>query len=191
MKSLMEALQSIQNLNITRHILTEDGDFPNNALLPLLLYRQAIHLPEGGDETGIIREILETNSWTNSWVNGIYDYHHYHSTAHEVLVITKGSARVQFGGPNGITLPVEKGDVIIIPAGVAHKRIGDADGFTCMGAYPEGQQYDMNYGRKGERPGAAANIKKVALPENDPLYGNDGPLIKNWFSAKDQASSVL
>jgi uncharacterized protein YjlB len=108
-----------------------------------------------------------------------------------VLVALKGSARVQFGGPNGITLTFEQGDVVIIPAGVAHMKLDEADGFTCMGAYPDGREYDMNYGKPGERPSVDENIKKVPLPENDPLYGADGPLIKNWLSEKDQQTTVL
>ena len=187
MKSLVDALQPIQKLNIVRHILTEDGDFPNNGLLPLMVYRQAIQIPEE-NEGDTIKEILETNSWTNSWVDGVYDYHHYHSTAHEILVILRGSCRVQFGGPNGITLALEKGDVVIIPAGVAHRKVDDSDGFTCLGAYPDGQQYDMNYGEAGERAKADENIRNVPQPENDPLYGNDGPLIKNWFSERHPKS---
>src|SRR5688500_19028818 len=137
MKSLVEVLQPIQKMNILRHILAEDDKFPNNGLLPLLVYREAFPALDR-DSADIIKEILETNSWKDSWINGIYDYHPYHSTAHEALVVLNGSARVQFGGPNGITLLMEKGDVVIIPAGVAHKRIDDADGFSCLGAYPQG-----------------------------------------------------
>lgn len=178
MKSLADAPQPVQKLNIIRDILPEDDPFPNNGLLPLLVYRGAF---PSGTGTDTVKEILEANSWKDSWVNGLYDFHHYHSTAHEVLVVLKGSAHVQFGGPNGITLGLEKGDVVIIPAGVAHKKIDEADGFSCLGAYPQGQQYDMNYGKKGERSKADGNIKSVPLPENDPLYGNDGPLVKTWF----------
>lgn len=190
MKSLVEVLQPIQKLNILRDTLPGDDTFPNNGLLPLLVYRKAFPSMHDG-VVDIIREILETNSWKDSWVNGIYDYHHYHSTAHEVLVVLNGFARVQFGGPGGITLSVEKGDVVIIPAGVAHKRIDDAEGFSCLGAYPQGQQYDMSYGMKGERPATDENIRNVPMPENDPLYGNDGPLVKNWFTVKDRSSPAL
>lgn len=188
MKSLVDSIQPIQNLNITRHLVTEDGAYPNNGLLPLLLYHHAFPATESEDT---IKELLETNSWSNTWVDGIYDYHHYHSTAHEVLVVLSGSARVQFGGPNGITLPIEKGDVIIIPAGVAHKRIDEVDDFTCLGAYPMGQDYDMNYGKKEERPHAEENIRHLPLPENDPLYGYDGPLVKSWFPESKRTAQSL
>jgi len=190
MKSLVEVIQPIQNLNIVRHIFTEDSGFPNNGLLPVLLYKEALHGIKKHD-TETVKEILESNSWTTSWINNIFDYHHYHSIAHEVLVVLMGMARVQFGGPNGITLSIEKGDVVIIPAGVAHKKVEEADGFSCLGAYPDGQQYDMNYGHAGERPKTDENIRNVPLPTNDPIYGNDGPLIKNWFSQIDQGSASL
>lgn len=175
-------------LNIERRILQENGNFPNNGLLPLLLYHAAFR--DGGEvDTDTVREILETNSWGNSWVNGVYDYHHYHSTAHEILVGITGSCSIQFGGPDGISVSLEAGDVVIIPAGVAHKRTDHTPGFTCLGAYPGGQQFDMNYGKEGERPAVDENIRKVPMPENDPLYGSDGPLLKNWLSAPDQPLS--
>ena len=190
MKSLVDILRPIQKMNIVRNIVTEDGHFPNNGLLPLMVYQGAFQIV-GEDETDTIKEILETNSWAKAWVDGIYDYHHYHSTAHEILVTLRGSCRVQFGGPSGLTLSFEKGDVVIIPAGVAHKKIDDTDGFQCLGAYPDGQDFDMNYGKPEESPGADENIKRVPIPENDPLYGNDGPLVKNWRGEQDQNLSVL
>ena len=179
MKSLIEALPPVQNLNIIRNVVPEDGVFPNNALLPLLLYKEAFQISDKHD-TATIKEILETNSWTDFWVDTILGEHHYHSTAHEVLVALKGTARVQFGGPNGVTLMFEQGDVVIIPAGVAHCKVDESNGFSCLGAYPDGQEYDMNFGKPGEKEIAEENIRKLPTPENDPLYGSDGPLIKNW-----------
>ena len=89
------------------------------------------------------------------------------------------------------TVNLQTGDVAIIPAGVSHRKVDEADGFTCLGAYPEGQDWDMNYGKEEERERALENIRKTPMPENDPLYGSDGPLNKNWLSAKDQNPSVL
>jgi uncharacterized protein YjlB len=179
MKSLTEITGPIQHINILRHFLPDDGQFPNNILLPLLVYRKSLHLPSKNPGKAV-KEIFESNGWTNAWENGIYDYHHYHSTAHEVLAMIQGSVRVQFGGPSGISLSLEEGDVVIIPAGVAHKNIGGHTDFVCVGAYPDGQQYDIKYGRTDERPAADKNIKQVPLPETDPVYGMSGPLIKNW-----------
>ena len=77
------------------------------------------------------------------------------------------------------------GDVIIIPAGVAHKNLGSSGDFRCVGAYPPGQDWDMNYGKAGERPAADENIANVPLPVADPVFGFEGPLMKNWGILKN------
>jgi uncharacterized protein YjlB len=158
--------------------LTDDGTFPNSRL-PLLLYRRALLVPER-EMAVTLEELFGANGWQGSWRNGIYPYHHYHSAAHEVLGIYRGSAKVQLGGEHGVIQEVYPGDVIIIPAGVAHKTVGSRSDFCVVGAYPEGQDWDMNYGRPGERPGADKNIAQVALPKADPVYGAEGPLIEHW-----------
>jgi uncharacterized protein YjlB len=159
--------------------LYDDGTIPNSKL-PLLLYRDAISLPPH-DPAAIIEQLFGANEWVGSWRNGIYDYHHYHSTAHEVLGVFKGAAKVQFGGPNGIVQTVSVGDVVIIPAGVAHKNLESAArDFGVVGAYPSGQHSDMCYGKLGERPGADEQIARVPLPKADPVYGISGPLLKQW-----------
>jgi uncharacterized protein YjlB len=175
----MELVEAIQKLNIIRHILQDDGLFPNNALLPLLVYEKAVQIPSSNPAKKII-DFLETNAWVNAWEDGVYDFHHYHSTAHEVLIIIKGSARIQFGGPSGVSQLLEKGDAVVIPAGVAHKAIDVYDNFTCIGAYPTGQDYDIKKGLKEEREEAIHNIKSLPLPTADPIYGVDGPLLNNW-----------
>jgi uncharacterized protein YjlB len=49
----------------------------------------------------------------------------------------------------------------------------------------------MNYGKAEERQRAEINIKNVARPENDPIYGSDGPLIKNWEGQDQRVSTSL
>ncbi len=163
---------------IIKHIFKDDGQFPNSGLF-LLIYKSAIILADE-DGSSIFKKIFESNEWKNSWLNGIYDYHHYHSIAHEVLGIYEGKANVQFGGPHGLSENVSKGDVIIIPAGVAHKCNSASDDFKCIGAYPEGSDYDINKGEQSDRPKADENINNVKLPDTDPVYGLSGPLILNW-----------
>jgi uncharacterized protein YjlB len=164
---------------VIAHILKDDGIFPNNNLA-LLIYKHAIDAP-GHDLTGAIEQIFMDNGWGGMWRNGIYTYQHYHSTAHEVLGIYSGKVKAQLGGSEGIIVEAGAGDVIIIPAGVAHKNLGSSADFRCIGAYPPGQTWDMNYGKPGERPATDRNIANVALPRTDPVYGPDGPLIKNWW----------
>ena len=84
------------------------------------------------------------------------------------------------GGENGITLTVRRGDVVVIPAGMAHKNLGASSDFRVVGAYPRGQSPDMCYGKAGERPQTVRNIAKVQLPLKDPVYGIDGPLKEHW-----------
>lgn len=161
------------------HALTDDGTFPNNAELPLLIYQGAVRLP-AADPASVYETLLDQNGWGGTWRNGIFSYHHYHSTAHEVLGVYRGQATVQLGGDEGIVLEIETGDVIIIPAGVAHKNLGSSRDFGVVGGYPAGQRWDMNYGQAGERPQADENIARVPLPEQDPIYGADGPLVEQW-----------
>jgi uncharacterized protein YjlB len=168
-----------QSPEILSEVLVDDGTFPNNEKLPLMVYKNAIAIP-AQDPAGAVERIFRENEWGNSWRNGIYTYHHYHSTAHEVLGIYGGTVTVQLGGPNGIVVDGVAGDVIIIPAGVAHKNLGSSGDFRCVGAYPPGQDWDMNYGRPGERPKADQNIADVPLPTMDPVYGAGGPLLKGW-----------
>jgi uncharacterized protein YjlB len=147
--------------------------------LPLLVYRQVVDL-SGADVTGGVQRLFAQNRWGGSWVNGIYGYHHYHSTAHEVLAVCGGEAKVQLGGEKGLIATISAGDAVVIPAGVAHKNLDSSGDFTVVGAYPEGQHYDMCYGEAGERPSADERIVRVPLPESDPLRGPGGPLMRQW-----------
>jgi len=158
--------------------LEDDGTFPNNRF-PLLVYPAAID-PDGPDPAGTIEASFGANGWPGAWRNGIYGFHHYHSTAHEVLGICRGRARVQFGGASGPVLDASAGDIIVIPAGVAHKNMGASNDFMVVGAYPEGQRWDMNNGRPGERPRTDENIRRVPVPMADPIRGVDGPLVQLW-----------
>lgn len=189
MKSLVEIVNPVQQVNIIRHLIPADSNFPNNGHLALLVYRNAFRIETNAGKK--IEEVLESNGWSNAWQDGVYDYHHYHSITHEVLAVIEGSTRIQFGGPSGISLLVEKGDVIIIPAGVAHKNLGGEENFKVVGAYPDGKDYDMNYGKPEERAKAEENIKNVPLPESDPVFGVSGALIKEWVSQPDEISEVL
>lgn len=164
---------------IVTHTLTDDGIFPNNAALPLLVYPQAVSLTTT-DPAAIFEALFNAHGWGNGWRNGIYSFHHYHSTAHEVLGVFRGQARVQCGGTQGAILSLRQGDVVVIPAGVAHKNLGSSRDFGVVGAYPFGQRWDTCYGKPGERPQADRNIAQVTLPRSDPVHGVHGPLICHW-----------
>jgi uncharacterized protein YjlB len=159
--------------------LNDDGRFPNNSRFPLLVYKGVLHL-HPGDDADCIAAVFRQNNWTNSWTAGIFDYHHYHSNTHEVLGVFTGTADVQFGGDEGICVELTRGDAVVIPAGVAHKCLRSSEDFVCVGAYPDGKEYDMNYGHEGERPAADERIAGINAPENDPVFGKDGSLNTLW-----------
>lgn len=159
-------------------VLADDGKIPNSKL-PLLIYRRAFEF-SGRDPAAAIERIFQSHDWSGMWRNGIYSFHHYHSTAHEVLGCYRGSAKVQFGGESGIVEELRAGDTVIIPPGVGHKNLGASADFAVVGAYPRGQDYDMKYGEPGERPRADEKIARVPLPKTDPVFGKDGPLLKHW-----------
>ena len=161
------------------HALEDTGSIPNNAKCPLLIYRAAFDLP-ADNPAGVIERLLAKNEWGGTWRNGIYSFHHYHSTAHEVLVCYRGSAMVQLGGEPGILTEVKPGDAIVIPAGTGHKKLESSDDFRVVGGYPRGQDWDMCYGKPEERPHSDRNIAAVPLPKADPVYGEDGPLLSHW-----------
>jgi uncharacterized protein YjlB len=153
----------------------DDGLMPNNPNLPVILYPGA--MKENPEQT---EGIFNAHNWTNSWTNGVFDYHHYHSNTHEVLGIITGSVVLQLGGELGQKLELQKGDVVVLPAGTAHKRLSASFGFQVVGAYPNGMDYNMNTGKADERAKALEAIPQVPIPETDPVYGKDGPLIKLW-----------
>lgn len=158
-------------------LIRDNGTFPANRL-PALLYKAALEIPLLFPATHVSNSFKD-HGWSNSWNAGIFTFHHYHSITHEVLGIYAGSARLQLGGDSGPVFLLEKGDVLVIPAGVAHKNLGQENDAGVVGAYPNGRDYDMNYGKSGERPKADEHIAQVPVPEHDPLGLTDG-LTKIW-----------
>ncbi len=159
----------------TQHLFADDGAFPNSRL-PVLIYRHA--LAKFGARG--FEDLFEANRWSSSWRNGLFTVHHYHSTAHEVLGVYQGRVQARLGGTRGMLVTLEAGDVVVIPAGVAHKNEGASPDFSVVGAYPLGTGPDMQYGKPGERPGTDRNIARVLLPAADPVHGPAGPLLHAW-----------
>jgi uncharacterized protein YjlB len=162
------------------HRFADDGTFPNSRF-PALVYRGVAQVTAGAAAPEAFEALFRGNGWGSaSWRNGLYGVHHYHSTAHEVLGVFGGAVRIQLGGPQGTPVEVQAGDVVVIPAGVAHKNLGATREFRVVGAYPAGTSPDMNYGERGERPGADRNIARVPFPGGDPVGGPRGELMVHW-----------
>ena len=161
-----------------RLFFADDGQFPNSQL-PVLVYRRVA--PTDEDHIDDWFEIkLMSNNWLGIWRNGILSYDHYHSTSHEVLCVYKGWVDVLLGGPNGEQVHLDVGDMVVIPAGVAHNNRQASTDFAVMGAYPEGQKWDLLTGKSGERPMADEHLRQLPLPNQDPIYGSYGPLVTLW-----------
>jgi uncharacterized protein YjlB len=163
---------------IPAFLIPDNGIFPNS-VLPVLLYKTIFLLPNDHSPV-LIETVFKNNNWTNSWRNGIYTYNHYHSVTHEAMGIYSGDCHVLLGGDSGIQILLAKGDVLLIPAGVAHRNIGCTTDFKCVGAYPDGKDFDINLGKSGERPQTDKNIKKVPIPKKDPIFGAEGCLQRYW-----------
>ena len=172
---------------LTLEHFADDGVFPNSPL-PLLYYKAA--LPPDSASPEAMEALFAAGGWPPAWRYTVYAYHHYHSTAHEVLGIAAGSARLMLGGPNGRAFEVTAGDVIVIPAGVVHQQISRSPDFLVVGGYPPGQRPDQFRGEVGDRPLADRNIAAVPLPESDPVAGRDGPLPRHWKAAAGGAGKT-
>lgn len=166
-------------VEVVTYQFEDAGEIPNNPRLPLVVIKRAVAL-DRADPAAVFEELYPRGGWQPAWRYGVYEFPHYHSTAHEVLGCYRGSASIRLGHTRGTTVVVEAGDVVIIPAGVGHQNLGSSPDFHVVGGYPEGQKADLLRGRAGERPQADENIARVPLPSGDPVFGPDGPLRSHW-----------
>lgn len=158
----------------------DDGSMPNNAVLPLVVYRAGIDLSGSPDPERVIEQTFASNGWGHMWRNGIYPYPHYHSMIHEAMGIARGRAKVRFGGKKGKEIEIGTGDVIILPAGTGHELVSQTQELVVIGAYPPSGKYDLCRGSKAEHQKALGRIAKVPAPQTDPVFGENGPLIALW-----------
>lgn len=168
--------------------ISDNGIFPNSHL-PVLVYKEVLDFPFLFPGRGA-RKMLSEHGWTNNWKAGIYTYHHYHSNTHEAMIVIRGETDLLLGGENGRKILISKGDAIVIPAGVAHKNLGRENDVTCVGGYPEGKEFDMKYGKPGERPGVDLNIAKILIPASGPVDGKRDMLITIWNQAHENDSPI-
>lgn len=109
----------------------------------------------------------------------MYSTSHFHSNTHEILAIFSGSAKLCFGGEENshrFEPVVEEGDVIVVPAGVAHRLLEDRGGFSMVGSYPCGKSWDLCYGREDEAE-KVNQIRHLGWFAKDPIYGDEGPAL--------------
>jgi uncharacterized protein YjlB len=142
------------------------GDvIPNHPRFPVLVYRGVADI----EDAAAARALLRRHGWGGSWVNGVFDFHHFHSNAHEVLAVVAGGATLELGGPQGEAFDVEAGDVLVLPAGTGHRRANATADFTVVGAYPRGQE-DYDLLREADAA-ARERIAGLPVPPEDPVGG--------------------
>lgn len=159
-------------MTVREMVFKPSGWVPNNPHFPILIYKSVL------TDGMTFEKLFAANGWDGIWTNGVFDYQHYHSGAHEVLGIGKGSATLLIGGPDGAALEVEVGDCLVLPAGTGHQNLACSSDFQVVGAYPPGQQADIL--TKAASTAQLRRISSLPRPETDPVTGCANGLIERW-----------
>ena len=160
------------------------GSIPNSDL-PLLVMETAI--PASAANSTKVEKRFAEHGWRGTWTYTVFDYWHFHVEGHEVLACVAGEASIGFGGDKadgGIAFEMKPGDVVIVPAGVGHKRLDGTSDFQVAGAYPPGQNGGITKAGEMTIENARGAISRLPDPKTDPVDGR--PF--RWTS--DQASAA-
>ena len=170
----------MSDVAVSLYPFEDGGSIPNHPQWPMIVYQGAF-ASTTGDRAAAIESAFHSNGWTQSWRNGIYAFPHFHSNAHEVLGIARGSARVRFGGSAGDVFDIGTGDVALLPAGTGHENLAASADLLVIGAYPPGcSDWDLCRGDALDGSAIRETIAAVPKPSSDPVHGNSGPVHDHW-----------
>ncbi|OHE98471.1 hypothetical protein CORC01_06262 [Colletotrichum orchidophilum] len=123
---------------------------------------------------------------------------HFHPNSHECYGIFSGNSTLLIGKINegtGQEISVSTGDVIVLPAGTAHSCLESSEDYRYIGVYPKVSSVQLLaytihtiqgcprwVNEMGKKPAGTFGsvIRDVGMPEQDPVYGTDGPLMRLW-----------
>ena len=174
---------------IKTFMFADDGQTPNNPRLPMVIYPAVVEVAGHADPAAIFEALFARHGWTDGWRNGIHPFLHFHTTAHEVLGIARGYARVEFGGARGHVLAVAAGDVAVLPAGTGHRKLESSGDLLVVGAYPSDVAVDQKRPGEVDLEAARGAIARVPIPGMDPVQGSEGLLVRLWRSRSQEKDS--
>jgi len=183
----MPSVTPWRSVNVSKYMIPAYESIPNSSIVkrPVYHYHGVFGQDVGaGEMEAYLRKqgVVEP-----AWRYTMFNNSHFHANTHEVLAIAQGSATCLFGGDDasvGTKVDVAQGDVVIVPAGIAHRLWRDHERenkpLLMVGAYPvfSGGHWDMHYGNASELKGVEAKIKEVAWFERDPIYGDEGAVLE-------------
>jgi uncharacterized protein YjlB len=170
-------------LRAQKLFLPPNGLYPNNPPLPVLVYRACFPSLDHDELEMTLRGLFESNGWSGCWRGDVYDFAHYHSNTHEVIGVCSGNSFIELGGPEGPIVGVSSGDILVLPAGTAHRKASVSEGFSVVGAYPGGIQWDLCRGTREELAHTLRDISLVPAPRRDPVLGADQGAVLLWKDA--------
>ncbi|KAM0415850.1 hypothetical protein ACHAPT_013210 [Fusarium lateritium] len=175
---------------------------PNN-VLPVLVYRGV--LPKPHDETSTTM-LLESHGWTKKGTWGTIAVKHFHPNTHECYGVFQGDSELIFGAGGGddedagVKCHVRAGDVVVVPAGVAHASVereekgkDESEKYRYIGVYPDGSpKWRSELGKTplGEGRELFDEIGGVPMPREDPVRGYGGPLTRIWAAAREAGNEA-
>ncbi|KAL4784419.1 hypothetical protein BJX76DRAFT_367627 [Aspergillus varians] len=158
---------------------------PNNSL-PVLHYKNVLPLPRTEEET---TKLLTAHKWEKRLLGymGAISVSHFHPNTHECYGIFQGVSTLLLGAAGwdgvsnvGLRITVHTGDVIVLPAGTGHSSVESTDDYRYIG--PGCPRWRNEFGKKPiDGKTFRDEIAGVAYPEEDPVYGRDGPLMQLWL----------
>ena len=128
MATTAKFLTPLKDIRVSKHQIPAFDRLPNTSIQkkPVLIYHSAFQSSVA--PSTIEAHLSAVGVVIPQWRYIMYSQSHFHSTTHEVLCVSGGKARLCFGGennPHRVEPVVGTGDVMVLPAGVAHRLLED------------------------------------------------------------------